>query len=73
MSPKKQTLWVSPHPKNNFTSSNPLKKPLLERVGITHPILPSSPKKNPFEKKKKIPNPLSPFLKFHLQLIVIFN
>jgi hypothetical protein len=46
------TLWVSPHPKNNSPIPTPLKNPPLEKGGITL-ILPSSPKKTLWKKKKK--------------------
>jgi hypothetical protein len=48
---KKQPFGLVPIPKK-FTYPNPLKKTFFGK-GWDYPILPSSPKKNPFEKKKE--------------------
>jgi len=64
------TLWDSPHPKKNSPVPIPLKKPLLERGGIT-PSSPLHPKKTFLKKKRKILTPPSLFLKLHLQLVII--
>jgi hypothetical protein len=65
------TFWVSPHTKNNSPIHIPLKKPPLERDGIT-PSSPPHPKKT-LLKKKKNPNPFSPFLQAPLTTCNSFN
>jgi len=71
MPPKKQTFGLVPIFKKKFTSPNPLKKAPLEKGGIT-PSSPPHPKKTHLKKKKKkklTPHP--PFLKLHLQLVIL--
>jgi hypothetical protein len=51
MPPKKQTFGFVPIQKNIYLSQS-LKKTSFEK-GWNYPILPSSPKKYPFEKEKK--------------------
>jgi hypothetical protein len=61
MPPKKQPFGLVPIPKKIHLSQSLKKKPPLEKGGITPSSLPH-PKKT-LLKKKKNPNPLSPFLK----------
>jgi hypothetical protein len=69
MPPKKQPFGLVPIPKKIHLSQSLKEKPPLERGGIT-PILPSSQKKNPFEKEKEILTFRALFLKLHLQLVI---
>ncbi len=65
------TLWLNPHP-NKFDLSQSLKtKPLFEGVELPHLLLLTQ--KNPFEKEKENPNPLSLFLKAPFTTCNSFN
>jgi hypothetical protein len=58
--PRKKTAWDSSHPQNKITSPSPTQKNSFES-GWNYSILPSSPKKSPFE--FYFFNPSSSFLK----------
>jgi hypothetical protein len=66
MPPKKQPFEFIPIPKK-FTYPNPFKKTSFGKEW-NYPILPSSPKKNPFEKEKKILTLHPRFLSFTYNL-----
>jgi hypothetical protein len=53
-----------------ITYPNPLKKASFGK-GWNYPILPSSPKKNPFGKEKRIATLCALFLKLHFQLVIL--
>jgi hypothetical protein len=63
------TFWVSPIPKTIHLSQSFKKKSFGK--GWNYPILPSSPKKIPFEKEKEILTLDPLFLKLHLQLVIL--
>jgi hypothetical protein len=64
-------LWVGPHPKKNSPLPILKKKPPLEGGGITMSSLPHQ--KKTLLEKKKILNPLSPFLKTPFTTCISFN
>jgi hypothetical protein len=70
MPTRKQHLGIVPIPPKKSPLPIPPRKTPSVRDRITH-ILPFSRKKTPLKKKRKFPNPSSPFLKAPLQLIIL--
>ncbi len=70
MPPMKQPFDLVPIPKKRSPIPVPLKKPPLERGGVT-PSSPPHPKKTPSEKEKIILAPFPLFLKLHLRLVIL--